>query len=94
MYLGSIEIHHSLMTSGNAAAFANYHTGTNDWPGIAYMHVIDRDGTVNWCWDWDVIPYHLGDSNRRALGICLVGDFRTQQPTVVQYAAALVLVRM
>ncbi|MED1799546.1 hypothetical protein [Brevibacillus porteri] len=25
--------------------------------------------------------YHVGNSNRHALGICLVGDFRTQQPT-------------
>ncbi|MGX4586725.1 peptidoglycan recognition protein family protein [Paenibacillus chitinolyticus] len=81
-----------MTTSGSATGFANYHIGTNDWPGIAYTYVIDRDGTVNW--DWDVIPYHRGDSDRRALGICLVGDFRTQQPTVEQYAAALQLVRL
>ncbi|MEY9096295.1 peptidoglycan recognition family protein [Paenibacillus sp. RC84] len=90
----SIAIHHSLTTSGSATAFANYHVGTNDWPGIGYTYVIDRDGMVNWCWDWDVISYHVGDSNRRALGICLVGDFRTQQPAPEQYAAAIELVRM
>ncbi|TQK54299.1 copper amine oxidase-like protein [Brevibacillus sp. AG162] len=30
----------------------------------------------------------MGNSNRHTLGICLVGDFRTQQPTAAQLDAA------
>lgn len=89
----SLGIHHSLTFSGTAEAFAGYHVGTNNWPGIGYAYVIERDGTVYWCWDWDVVSYHVGDSNKHALGICMVGDFRMQRPTPEQYAAALELVR-
>lgn len=89
----SIAIHHSLTLSGSPEAFANYHINTNDWPGIAYTYVVQRDGTVYKCWDHDKVTYHVGNSNKHALGICMVGDFRTQQPTVEQYGAAIELVR-
>lgn len=89
----SLAIHHSLTFSGSAEAFAGYHVRTNDWPGIGYAYVIGRDGTIYQCWDHTVVSYHVGNSNKHALGICLVGDFRTQQPTAEQYTAALELVR-
>ena len=89
----SIAIHHSLTVSGSPEAFANYHINSNGWPGIAYTYVVQRDGTVYKCWDHDKITYHVGDSNKHALGICMVGDFRTQQPTVEQYGATIELVR-
>jgi len=89
----SIALHHSLTTSGSAEAFARYHVTTNGWPGIGYAYVIGRDGIVYQCWDHTTVSYHVGNSNKHALGICLVGDFRTQQPTSEQYAAALELVR-
>ncbi|MFF2887000.1 peptidoglycan recognition family protein [Paenibacillus sp. NPDC057967] len=89
----SFAIHHSLTFSGSAEAFARYHVTTNAWPGIGYTYVVGRDGTVYQCWDHTVVSYHVGNSNKHALGICLVGDFRTQLPTQEQYAAALELVR-
>jgi hypothetical protein len=89
----SIAIHHSLTTSGSAEAFARYHVTTNGWPGIGYTYVIGRDGTIYQCWNHTVVSYHVGNSNKHALGICMVGDFRTQQPTAEQYAAVLDLVR-
>lgn len=61
--------------------------------GIGYAYVIGRDGTIYWCWDWTVVSYHVGDSNKHALGICLVGDFRTQTPTSEQYKSTVELVR-
>ncbi|MCM3492833.1 N-acetylmuramoyl-L-alanine amidase [Paenibacillus lactis] len=89
----SIAIHHSLTVTGSPEAFANYHVNTNGWPGIAYAFVVQRDGTVYKCWDPEVITYHVGNSNKHALGVCMVGDFRTQQPTPEQYEATLEIVR-
>lgn len=88
----SIAIHHSLTLTGSAAAFANYHVGTNNWPGIAYTYVISQDGTVSQCLDWTQVGFHVGNSNRHALGICLVGDFRSQKPSAAQYQAAIQLI--
>lgn len=89
----SIAIHHSLTFTGSPEAFATYHVNTNGWPGIAYTFVVQRDGTVYKCWDPEKVTYHVGNSNKHALGICMVGDFRTQQPTPEQYQATLELVR-
>ena len=83
----SAAMHHSATKSGSPEAFARYHVGTNGWPGIAYHFVIQKDGVIYWCNDPEAIPYHVGNSNHHALGICLVGDFRTQQPTAAQIDA-------
>ncbi|WP_141385485.1 peptidoglycan recognition protein family protein, partial [Brevibacillus brevis] len=84
----SAAMHHSATKSGSPEAFARYHVGTNGWPGIAYHFVIQKDGVIYWCNDPETISYHVGNSNRHALGICLVGDFRTQKPTPAQLEAA------
>ncbi|AND39631.1 peptidoglycan recognition family protein [Cytobacillus oceanisediminis] len=76
-----IAIHHSLTKTGNSAAFANYHVGTLGWPEVAYHFVILKDGTIEWNHDLGVLSYHVGDSNKFSVGICLVGDFRTEEPT-------------
>ena len=89
----SFGIHHSLTETGSPEAFNNFHIDTNGWPGIAYTYAIQRDGTVYWCWDHDVVTYHVGNSNKHSLGICMIGDFRKNPPTPEQYKAALELVR-
>lgn len=89
--INNIAIHHSATTSGSAEAFANYHVNSLDWPGIGYHYVVGRDGTISWCHDWEVVSYHVGNSNGRAIGICMVGDFRTQTPTAAQREATIEL---
>lgn len=89
----SIAIHHSLTLQGSAEAFAGYHVRTNGWPGIGYHFVVGHDGAVYQCWDLTVVSYHVGNGNKHALGICMVGDFRTQQPTQEQYASTIALVK-
>ncbi|WP_255413026.1 N-acetylmuramoyl-L-alanine amidase [Brevibacillus sp. Leaf182] len=54
---------------------------------MAYHFVIQKDGVIYWCYDSETISYHVDNSNRHVLGICLVGDFRTQQPTAAQIEA-------
>lgn len=80
----TIIIHHSLTKIGTAKAFSNYHVQTNKWPGIGYHFVIEKDGDIIWCNDLTAKSYHVGNSNKFCLGICLVGDFRTQEPTAAQ----------
>ena len=79
-----IVVHHSLTTSGTTEAFARYHVETNGWPGIGYHFVIEKNGDIDWCHDIEVKSYHVGNSNGKAIGVCLVGDFRKELPTEAQ----------
>jgi N-acetyl-anhydromuramyl-L-alanine amidase AmpD len=88
----SIALHHSLTAWGNAFSFARYHVNQHNWPGIGYAYVILKDGTVQWCWNWNVISYHVGSSNRHALGICFVGDYRKETVPPAQLLAGIRLV--
>lgn len=90
--IDTIAIHHSLTKFGSAEAFANYHVQTNDWPGIGYTFVIEIDGTVVWCNDIEKKTHHVGNSNKRAIGICLVGDFRNSEPNEKQVDALFKLI--
>ena len=77
----TIIIHHSLTKSGTAKAFSNYHVETHGWPGIGYHFVIEKDGDIVWCNDLETKSYHVGNSNGFCVGICLIGDFRSEEPT-------------
>ncbi|RXI98174.1 N-acetylmuramoyl-L-alanine amidase [Anaerobacillus alkaliphilus] len=89
----NIAIHHSATTSGSAEAFARYHVNQLGWPGIAYHYVVNKDGSIDLCHDPEVVSYHVGNSNSRALGICMVGDFRTQTLETAQREATIALIR-
>ncbi|WP_431798925.1 N-acetylmuramoyl-L-alanine amidase [Halobacillus andaensis] len=82
-----IAIHHSLTKEGDSYSFAKYHVHTNGWHEIAYHFVILKDGTIEWNHDLGVLSYHVGNSNKFAVGICLVGDFRSEKPTEAQKRA-------
>lgn len=74
-------IHQSMTFSGSPEAFARYHVNHLGWPGIGYSFVIEEDkDEIVWCWDLDVRTAHVGNSNTYAIGTCLIGDFRTQEP--------------
>ncbi|MBU8906763.1 peptidoglycan recognition protein family protein [Desertibacillus haloalkaliphilus] len=90
----NIAIHHSATTSGSAEAFARYHVNNLGWPGIGYHYVVDKDGTINWCHNAEVVSYHVGNSNGRAVGICMVGDFTQQSLGEAQRNATLDLTLM
>ncbi|MBH0159105.1 LysM peptidoglycan-binding domain-containing protein [Fictibacillus sp. 5RED26] len=86
--------HHSLTKSSlagsTAEAFARFHVGTNGWPGIGYHFVIEPQNLIKgpdgrtrakiiWCHNPGVKSYHVGDSNKSAIGICVSGDYRTEE---------------
>ena len=82
-------VHHSLTVdlSGDKDiyAFARYHVNNHGWPGIGYHYVIDRDGTIYKTNYLTTKSYHVGNHNIYCIGVCLVGDFRTDDPTYIQY---------
>lgn len=82
-----IAIHHSLTEEGDSESFADYHVNVNGWPEVAYHFVILKDGTIEWNHQPGVLSYHVGNSNEFSLGIALVGDFRTEDPTPEQKQA-------
>lgn len=86
-----IAIHHSLTKVGSSSAFANYHVTANGWPGVAYHFVILKDGTIEWNHNLGIKSYHVGNSNKFAVGICVVGDFRSEEPTTEQKASLFAL---
>lgn len=86
-----IAIHHSLTgfdLAGSAPqGFSNFHVNNLNWPEIAYPFVIVKDGTIYYCTDILNVSYHVGNSNRFSVGICVAGDFRKgkdEQPTKAQ----------
>lgn len=82
-----IAVHHSGTVEGTPKSFAEYHIKKNDWPGIGYHYVITKQGVVYKTNNITTISYHVGDYNRQAIGICLVGDFDKEKPTEAQYQA-------
>ncbi len=68
-----ITIHHSATAAGSAESFAGYHVHSLGWPGIGYHFVIGRNGTIEKCWDENVISFHTAGLNSRNVGICLTG---------------------
>jgi N-acetylmuramoyl-L-alanine amidase len=85
--------HHSLtrkaLAGSTAAAFANYHVSLG-WPGAGYHFIIEPkhlikgpDGKdrarIVWVHDPGKKTYHVGNSNKFALGICVAGDYRSDK---------------
>lgn len=93
----TIAIHHSLTKQGlsgsNAEGYARFHVDTHGWPSIGYSYVIEPDGTIKWCNDIELRTYHVGNHNNYAVGICLTGDFRYEDPTEEQEESLRNLVR-
>ncbi|WP_052500352.1 peptidoglycan-binding protein [Priestia megaterium] len=81
--------HHSLtkLSAGGSKidSFADFHVRTNGWPEIAYhliidpKHVVNGKATIYYCVDISKKTYHVGNSNTIGLGICVIGDYRTDQ---------------
>lgn len=88
-----VVVHHSATASGTPEAFARYHVHTLGWPGIGYHYVIAKDGEVFKCNPARRVSYHAAGANAYSIGICLVGEFDTGQPTEAQCRSLLWLLR-
>lgn len=71
-----------------AKGYANFHV-SKGWGHIAYHYMIDRHGKAYKCFSEAEIGAHAGDWdwNKRAIAICMDGDFTEEFPTPAQVAA-------
>jgi hypothetical protein len=95
-----IVVHHSATTGGSAAAFERYHVHTRHWDSLGYHFVIgngtqtgDGEIEVGGRWRQQQVGSHALGYNAGGIGICLVGDFSTQQPSRQQMQSLRALVR-
>jgi hypothetical protein len=65
-----------------------FHTGTNGWNDVGYNFLIAQDGTIYEGRDGqnvmdgdNVVGAHFCSQNTGTMGICLLGDYMTAQPT-------------
>jgi hypothetical protein len=79
-------VHHfgSLSTVENVAA---YHV-SKGWPGIGYHFVVERDGVIKQTNYLTWVSYHVGDPNRKTIGMALNGGFMTSPPPQKQLDSA------
>ncbi|MEO0339503.1 MAG: peptidoglycan recognition family protein, partial [Bacteroidota bacterium] len=82
--IDQIVIHHSATTSGSAKAYSDYHVEHNDWPGIGYHYVVEKDGQVKQTNSLDLVSYHVSGQNTRSIGICMTGHYDKQEPPAIQ----------
>jgi len=70
-------------------AIARYHVQHNHWNVIGYHYIIDADGNIYRTNRPQVASYHSGNwaTNLNSYGICMLGDFRTYDPTPQQLDA-------
>lgn len=82
-------IHHSVTpATATPEAIARGHMRRKSRPpGILYHYLIAADGTIWWVNEDALLTWHGHDWNV-GLGVCLIGDFTTAQPTEAQLAAA------
>jgi hypothetical protein len=95
-----IVIHHSASTRGNAQIFDQAHR-ERGWRCLGYHFVIGNgldqgDGVIvagpRWYGQEAGAHAHSTEHNEYGIGICLVGNFDVQQPTLAQWHALITLV--
>ena len=96
-----IVIHHSATDEGSSLQFDRYHQGKG-WNGIGYHFVIDngtknkQDGQIEvsprWLKQQEGSHCRANNMNKRAIGICLVGNFNIEYVSDKQLDALVYLV--
>jgi hypothetical protein len=60
-------------------AIARYHIMHNDWPGIGYHYVIDKQGRIFLTNQPSTVSYHCHNHNTHTLGFCLLGAYHKEE---------------
>jgi len=85
-----IVIHHSATAGGTAAGIDNEHREARGWEGIGYHLLIGNghgtdEGRIEATFRWrnQEQGAHAGQQpwNEQGIGICLIGDYRTEPPS-------------
>ena len=60
----------------------------NGWAGIGYHYLIRKDGTIERGRPRDTVGAHCYGENWHSVGVNIVGNFETNEPTAAQIDAA------
>lgn len=92
----TVIIHHAAFYIDNdletLAEVQSVHRNQRGWADVAYHFLIGQNGLIYEGRDWHVRGTHVGSYNTGSLGICLLGNFMTQTPTLEQLTSTLNLV--
>lgn len=87
-----ITLHHSASpASWPAGRIADIHIKERKWPGIAYHFLVYESGKVYQTNRVDSWTYHNGYNNKKAIGVCMVGNYETSSPTKKQMESFIAL---
>ena len=80
-----IVLHHSASVAVNTTIYSihRWHL-QRGWFGCGYHYVIHSDGTVFQGRPIDTVGAHVRGHNERSVGICVVGNFEEEHPTLRQ----------
>lgn len=70
----------------------NYHISL-DWGDIGYHFCVGSEGGVYEGRGWQTLGIHAGPANKFSVGICLIGDWRVQQPPEKMLKAVQALIK-
>lgn len=84
-----IILHHIGNTNADvsAATVHRWHLA-NGWAGIGYHYLIRKDGTIERGRPRDTVGAHCYGENWHSVGVNIVGNFETNEPTAAQIDAA------
>lgn len=84
-----IILHHIGNTNADvsAATVHQWHLA-NGWAGIGYHYLIRKDGTIERGRPRDTVGAHCYGENWHSIGVNIVGNFETNEPTAAQIASA------
>jgi hypothetical protein len=89
-------IHHSAFYENNdletLLEVQAAHRNQRGWADIGYHFLIGKNGLIYEGRDWHVRGTHVETYNSGSLGICLLGNFMSQDPTIAQLDSTLALI--
>ena len=80
-------LHHAAGSGLDARAIHRLHR-QNGWAGIGYHYLIRKDGTIERGRPRDTVGAHCYGENWHSIGVNIVGNFETNEPTAAQIDAA------
>lgn len=86
-----VVIHHSAtpgctsqaICQSRVRSFQNYHIDHNKWNDIGYNFLVGEDGNVYEGRGWGKRGAHCPKYNAKSIGICVIGNFTSQEPNLI-----------
>lgn len=77
-----IRVHHTAGSKYQSfQSIAKYHVEQRGYPEIAYHVAVNYKGEIFFLNDIEEITYHTKGNNAKGIGIVLVGNYETEEPT-------------